>query len=99
MSENNQKNNLNSESEKCPLPAVTFSTFVLSLASSALVALGEVADPQNEQISEDLLAAKHTIDVLGMLREKTEKNLDSEEEQLIDGVLYELRMKYIIKSK
>lgn len=99
MSENNQKKNLNSESEKCPLPAVTFSTFVLSLASSALVALGEVADPQNEQISEDLLAAKHTIDVLGMLREKTEKNLDSEEEQLIDGVLYELRMKYIIKSK
>ena len=99
MSENNQKNNLNSESEKCPLPAVTFSTFVLSLASSALVSLGEVADPQNDEMHEDLLAAKHTIDVLGMLKEKTEKNLDSEEERLIDGILYDLRMKYIIKTK
>ena len=99
MSENNQEKIINEKRQKCPLPAVTFSTFVLSLASSALVGLGEVADPQNGETTEDLLSAKHTIDVLGMLKEKTEKNLDSEEERLIDGILYELRMKYIIKTK
>lgn len=99
MSERNHEKSGNEKNPKCPLPAVTFSTFVLSLASSALVSLGEVADPQNDEMHEDLLAAKHTIDVLGMLKEKTEKNLDFEEERLIDGILYDLRMKYIIKTK
>ena len=99
MTENNQKNDVNEKLKKCPLPAITFSTFVLSLASSALVNLGEVGDPQNGEVSEDLLAAKHTIDVLGMLKEKTEKNLDFDEERLIDEILYELRMKYVIKAK
>lgn len=80
-----------------PLPQVTFSTFLLSIASSALVHLGEVPDPESKEMREDLLAAKHNINVLAMLKEKTNNNLDAAEEQLIDGILYELRMKYVIK--
>jgi len=82
-----------------PLPQVTFSTFVLSLASTALVHLGEVPEPESGETREDLLAAKHNIDMLVMLKEKTANNLDEEEERLVDGILYELRMKYVIKCK
>lgn len=81
------------------MPQVTFSTFILSLASSALVQLGEVPDPETGQITENLLMGKHTIDVLTMLQEKTRACLDADERRLIDGLLYELRMKYVVKAK
>ncbi len=80
------------------MPSVTFSTFILSLASSALVQLGEVPDPNSGQTTQDLLMARHTIDVLHMLQEKTRNCLDAEEAQLLEGMLYELRMKYVVKS-
>ncbi|MBQ4132544.1 MAG: DUF1844 domain-containing protein [Desulfovibrionaceae bacterium] len=82
-----------------PLPQVTFSTFVLSVASTALVCLGEVPEPESGEMREDLPAARHNIDVLVMLKEKTANNLDADESRLLDGLLYELRMKYVIKSK
>ncbi len=81
------------------MPEVTFTTFILSLASSALVHLGEVPEPESGQAAENILMAKHTIDVLCMLREKTSGGLDSEEKKLLDGLLYELRMKYVLKTK
>ena len=81
------------------LPQVTFSTFVLSLSSSALVQLGEVPDPESGKNQENLLMAKHTIDILTMLQAKTKNNLDGHEQQMIDGLLYELRMKYVLKAK
>lgn len=81
------------------LPQVTFSTFVLSLASSALVQLGEVPNPETNALQEDLKMAKHTIDMLEMLQEKTRNGLDAEEKKLLDGVLYEVRMKYVIKTR
>ena len=80
------------------LPEVSFSTFVLSLASSALVQLGEVPDPQTGKTNKDLLLAKHNIDVLEMLKQKTENNLDDQEKNLLDSILYELRMKFVICS-
>lgn len=80
-----------------PLPEVTFSTFVLSLASSALAQLGEVPLPESGRLEQNLLLAKHSIDVLEMLRRKTESSLDAQERRLLEGVLYELRMKYVIK--
>ncbi len=80
------------------LPAVTFSTFVLSLSSSALVHLGEVPSPDTGAMAEDLSVARHTIDVLAMLKEKTDKCLDEDERQLLDAILYELRMKYVMKT-
>ena len=80
------------------MPRVTFSTFILSLASTALVQLGEVPDPESGRIEQNLAMGKHTIDVLDMLRSKTKSCLDNEEQQLLDGILYELRMKYVLKT-
>lgn len=84
---------------KGPMPEVTFSTLILSLASAALVQLGEVPDPDSGQVEQDITTARHNIDVLEMLRQKTKGNLLAEEKQLLDGILYELRMKYVIKCK
>lgn len=81
------------------MPTVTFSTFILSLGSSALVHLGEVPDPETGQSTPNLLMAKHTIDVLTMLQQKTQNCLDADERKLLDGLLYELRMKYVVKGK
>jgi len=80
------------------MPQVTFSTFILSLASTALVQLGEVPNPESGQLEQNLALGKHTIDVLDMLRSKTASCLDDEEQRLIDGILYELRMKYVLKT-
>ena len=79
------------------MPQVTFSTFVLSLCSSAMVHLGEVPEPSTGQLMEDRMMAKHTIDILTMLKEKTAKCLDESEAKLLDDILYELRMKYVAK--
>ncbi|SKA83226.1 DUF1844 domain-containing protein [Desulfobaculum bizertense] len=81
------------------MPEVTFSTFIMSLASSALVQLGEVPEPSTGKTEMDLVLAKHSIDVLSMLQEKTSGCLTEEEKQMLDGLLYEVRMKYILKSK
>jgi hypothetical protein len=80
------------------LPKPTFSTFILSLASSALVQLGEVPDPTSGQLAEDQAMAKHSIDILAMLRDKIDNGLDVEEKRLLEGLLYELRMKYVQKN-
>lgn len=74
---------------------VNFATFVVSLASSAMLHLGEVADPGTGAKSVDLSLARQTIDLLGILKEKTEGNLDGEERQLLDSVLSDLRTKYV----
>ena len=79
----------------CSLPQVTFSTFVLSLASSALVQLGEVPNPETGATEQDLVIAN---DILTMLEEKTRPCLDSDEARLLEGILYELRMKYVMKK-
>ena len=81
------------------LPKVDFSTFLLSLASSALVHLGEVPNPETGKSNLDLHLAKHTIDVVSMLQDKIKNGLTGEEERLLEGILYELRMKYVIKAK
>lgn len=80
------------------LPEPTFSTFVFSLFSSCLVHLGEVPNPESKSVCFDLAMAKHTIDTLAMLKEKTAGNLDAEEARLVDGLLYELRMKYVVRK-
>ncbi len=81
------------------MPEVTFSTFILSLASSALVQLGEVPNPDTGAMEENLILARHTIDILDMLQCKTKGCLDAEEQQLLSGILYEVRMKYVIKTR
>ena len=78
-----------------PLPEVTFATFIFSLGTSALVCLGELPDPNSNQLCPNLPLAKQTIDILGMLEQKTKGNLDGQEENLLGTLLYELRLKYV----
>jgi hypothetical protein len=77
------------------LPALDFATFVLSLNHSALVHLGVAPDPTSGQHTQNLQLAKQTIDLLGMLHEKTRGNLSGDEERILDHALYELRLSYI----
>lgn len=90
---------LEREEGKYQLPEMNFHNFVLSLYTSVLFNLGELADPVSDKREKDLNAAKQTIDILGMLREKTEGNLDRSEEELLDGILSESRMKYVKESE
>jgi hypothetical protein len=76
------------------LPPVDFTTFVLSLSTSALVSLGEVPDGDGQKHI-DLPLARQSIDLLGMLQEKTKGNLTGEEERLMDQLLLDLRMKFV----
>jgi hypothetical protein len=76
-------------------PAIDFHTFVLSLGSSALLHLGELERPEAAGPEKDLSLAKHTIDILGMLREKTRGNLTPAEDKLIESLLYDLRLRYV----
>jgi len=82
-----------------PMPDVTFSTFIASLSSSALVHLGEIAEPSTGQKQENIQIAKHTIDIIGLLQEKTKGNLTKEEEKLIQNILTDLRMRYLSALK
>jgi hypothetical protein len=81
------------------LPAVDFHTFVLSLGSSALLHLGELEHPDVGAPQMDLPLAKHTIDILVMLEEKTKGNLTAAEEKLIGSLLYDLRLRYVEAQK
>lgn len=76
-----------------------FSTFILSLNASSLIHMGEIHDPQLKEISVNLPAAKHTIEILEILEAKTVGNLDESEEKLLKDILYNLRLKYIHHSK
>jgi hypothetical protein len=81
--------------DEVQLPEVNFATFVFSLSSSALLHFGEVPDPATGTKQKSLPLAKHTIDILAMLDEKTKGNLTSDEEQLLKNILYDLRMRYV----
>jgi len=74
---------------------LSWSAFVLGLASTALIHLGEAAHPESGGISVDLQAARESIDVLDLLREKTRGNLTADEEQLFNSVLADLRVRYV----
>jgi len=80
---------------------VDFSTFIFSLFSSALIQLGDMADPITGSMDPNLVSAKQTIDILDIMREKTEGNLTEEEGKLLENASAELKWKYIdtIKKK
>jgi len=77
------------------LPPADFSTFILSLGSSILIHLGQVEAPGEGGRQRDLPMAKHTIDLLNLLREKTKNNLSKEEDELLESLLYDLRLRYV----
>jgi len=81
------------------LGSVDFSTHVLSLASTALIALGKMPGPDDEVHPVDLETARHLIDVLGMLEHKTKGNLDESEHKLLQSLIYDLRVSYVDAEK
>jgi len=80
-------------------PPVDFHTFILSLGSSALFHMGELEGPDGQAAQIDLPLAKHTIDVIAMLEEKTKGNLSAPEANLVESLLYDLRLRFVEKSK
>ena len=83
------------ETQKAPLPEVNFTALVFSLSSSALFHLGEIPDPQTGEKKKDLPLAKHAVDTIAMLKEKTAGNLTEEEQKFVENVLTELRWRYV----
>ena len=73
----------------------SFISLIMSLASNAAAALGMMPHPVTGETGVDLKTAKHWIDVLGMLEKKTAGNLDPQEEQMVEGLLADLRMQYV----
>lgn len=81
-------------------PSVSFVAFIVSLATNAAVHFGDLPDPMtNETRPPDLEAAEQLIEIIAMLEEKTRGNLTAEERQLIDQILFELRMRYVEAKK
>ena len=78
---------------------IDFSTFIMSLTSSAFYHLGDIADPETGKTETNLPAVNQTIDMLTMLRGKTQGNLNEEENKLLEQLIYELKMKYVAKTK
>lgn len=82
--------------EKLPMD---FSTFILSLSSSVLMNLGMLENPVTGETDTDTAQAKQTIDLIDLLKDKTRGNLTESEDKLVEDVLYELRMRYVEKTK
>jgi hypothetical protein len=80
------------------LPAIDFSTFVMSLSHSVLVHLGDAPDPEGSP-NVNLELARQTIDLLALLQEKTRNNLTGPEEHLLEQALYDLRLRYVEVSR
>jgi hypothetical protein len=78
---------------------ITFGTFLVGLSTQALMLLGDIPDPQTGKPEQDLAGAQQLIDIVGMLEQKTRGNLDRDEAQLIEAILYELRMKYVERAR
>lgn len=85
---------------EAPLAEMSFSTLVLSLASSALVHLGIAPVPgESEPAKADLGLARQTIDILEILRDKTRGNLDADEARLLEQVLHDLHVRFVAAKR
>ena len=82
-----------------PLPEASFTSLIFSLSSTALYHLGEIPDPETGEKTIDLSLAKHAIDTISMLEEKTSGNLTEEELKFTDSVLADLRWRFVKAGK
>jgi hypothetical protein len=81
------------------MPALSFTAFVVSLATTAAIHLGDLADPATgERLEPNLEGATQMIEILSLLEDKTRGNLTAEERQILEQVLYELRVRYLEAS-
>ncbi len=85
--------------KEAPQYELDFSSFILSLSTSALIQLGKISDPHTNQPARNIEAAKQTIDILVIIQEKTKGNLNPAEQAVMDNSLYDLRMMYIEETK
>ena len=76
-------------------PEINFTSFILSLSTTAMYHFGDFPDPVSGKVEKNLPAAKQTIDILGMLKDKTAGNIDESEKNLLEGMLFDLRMRYV----
>ena len=76
-------------------PEITFSAFVMSLATTAAMHFGDLPDPVSGKAEPNLMAARQLVDILAMLQDKTRGNLAPDETELIDTLLYELRLRFV----
>lgn len=84
------------ETPETPETGVTFTGFILSLATTAAVHFGDITDPNTgERAEPNLSAAAQMIELIALLQEKTRGNLIEPEERLVDDLLYELRLRYV----
>lgn len=83
------------ESKRSTLPPASFATFIQGLASQCLIALGDAKNPFTGKQEKDLAQAKYSIDLLQVLEEKTKGNLTEDEATLLNGLLYQMRMRYV----
>jgi hypothetical protein len=83
------------ETDDAPLPEINFASFLFSLSTTAMYHFGDFPDPVTKESRRNLPAAKQTIDILSILKTKTEGNLEEDEKQLLEGILYELRMRFV----
>jgi hypothetical protein len=83
------------EVEDAPLPEMNFASFIFSLSTTAMYHFCDFPDPVTKEARRNLPAAKQTIDILSILKTKTEGNLDEGEKEMLHGILYELRMRYV----
>ena len=82
-----------------PLPPPTFETLVSGLGAQAMFYLGLIPHPDGNESKVDLAAARHTIDLIGVLEEKTKNNLTPDEGKHVTRVLHELRSAFVEISK
>jgi hypothetical protein len=79
---------------------LSFTAFVISLASTAAIHLGDLVDPMSKEKTEpNLEGAAQMIEILSLLEEKTKGNLSAEERQVLEQVLYELRLRFVEVSR
>jgi Domain of unknown function (DUF1844) len=87
------------EETEAPPPKIDFASLVFLYFQSTLMYLGEVEDPAGKKMTQNLPAAQQTIDTLELLQEKTRGNLTPQEDQYLQGVLFDLRMRYVEKAR
>jgi hypothetical protein len=84
---------------RCVMPEVTFSAFVMSLNTSALYHLGEIKDPATGKTEVNYDLARHAIDTLVMLQQKTNGNLSRDEEEMLKNIVYDVKLRFVKAMK
>jgi hypothetical protein len=90
-----QQNQDTSAEQSSAMPEINFSSYILSLGSSALHHFGEIPDPVSGAKQRNLGLARQTIDILVVLRDKTTGNLSEDEARLLESLLHDLQMRFV----